>query len=282
MNQLTRDYMRTGFKRWVRWIVLAVIFAVACGFLANWQWNRRTQVVKAITRLDRNYAHSLVPIDTIVRRVDGFSIRYEFRPVLLSGHYLSDKSLLLRNQINNGNPGFDQLVPFQLDSGKVLTIDRGWLSTGNLHDLPDHIPAIVAGHVQIVGRLIHAQQPDSRQAPKGQAMAIRPQVLNQQWHLPERNLYTAVFGQLVAESPKSKVLPVLADKPELSEGNHLSYAFQWVLFAVLGFLTIAANIRQDLREKRTEEDPSYVPPVRRKRLGDADKEAEDALLDAAN
>ncbi|MEY2946460.1 MAG: hypothetical protein RL243_1244, partial [Actinomycetota bacterium] len=40
-DSITRDYFRTGFKRWIRWIAVAVVFAIACGFLANWQWNRR-------------------------------------------------------------------------------------------------------------------------------------------------------------------------------------------------------------------------------------------------
>jgi len=279
VNETTREYFRTGFKRWIRWIALAAVFAVACGFLANWQMNRRTQVVKVIARLDRNYNHSALPLEQLMPRVSGFALRYEYRPVVISGHYLTQDALLLRNQINNGNPGFDQLVPFQLDSGKVVVVNRGWLSTGSKQDLPDSIPAIVGGHVRVLGRLMHAQQPDARTAPKGQAMAIHMATLNKQWHIATDSLYRGAYLHLAAESPKSAVLPTLTTKPDISEGNHLSYAFQWVLFAVMGFGAIAVNIRQDLREKRTAEDPTYAPKPRRKKLGDADKEAEDALLD---
>ena len=52
-----------------------------------------------------------------------------------------------------------------------------------------------------------------------------------------------------------------------------------MLFALLGFGAIGVNIRQDLIEKRVAEDPSYVRKPKRKRLGDSDKEAEDALLE---
>ena len=279
MSNLTRDYFRTGFKRWIRWIAVACVFAVACGFLANWQLNRRVQVVKVIQRLDRNYTHSLVPLEKLAPTTSGFALRYEYRPVLIRGKYLSRDALLLRNQINDGNPGFNQLVPFQLDSGKIIVVNRGWISTGQNHDLPDSIPPIVGGQIRLVGRLIHAQQRDVRTAPKGQAMSIHPETLNLQWRFASGQLYRGAYLRLAAESPASSSLPVLASRPDISEGNHLSYAFQWVLFALLGFGAIGVNIRQDLREKRMAEDPTFVPKPRRKRLGDADKEAEDALLD---
>jgi cytochrome oxidase assembly protein ShyY1 len=279
-NSITRDYFRTGFKRWIRWIAVAVVFAIACGFLANWQWNRRIQVVKVITRIDRNYDHSVVPLASLVPTTKGFSVKYEYRPVLVSGHYDGTKALLLRNQINNGNPGFDLLVPFVTDAGTVVVVDRGWVSVGQRHDAPDYIPPIPSGPAKVVGRMMHHQQQDARSAPKGQAMSITPSKLNEQWHYPTTKLYNGVYLRLAAEQPKAASYPILATRPDISEGNHLSYAFQWVLFAVMGFLAIGANVRQDLREKRAANDPNYVPKVRkRKKVGQADNEAEDALLD---
>jgi cytochrome oxidase assembly protein ShyY1 len=274
-----RDYLRGNLNRWLRWIALAVVFAVACGFLANWQWNRRVQVIKVITRLDRNYDHTVLPVEQLVPSTAGFSLKMEYRPVLLSGHYLATDALLLRNQVANGNPGFDHLVPFQLDSGKVIVVDRGWLSTGLKQDLPDTIPAFHSGKMRVVGRLIHLQQPDKRQAPAGQAMSINPVQLNEQWHYPSGKLYQGVFVRLAAEDPAPKTYPVLATKPDINEGNHLSYAFQWVLFAVLAFVSIGANVRKDILEMRAKRDPNFVPKARkRKRLGEADAETEDALL----
>ena len=280
-NDITRDYFRTGFKRWIRWIAIAIVFAIACGFLANWQWNRRIQVVKVITRIDRNYNHSVEPLAKLVPTTKGFSLRYEYRPVLVTGHFDVDKQLLLRNQINDGNPGFHVLVPFVNDAGTAIVVDRGWISVGQKQDNPDFIPEVPTGPVKLVGRLIHYQQPDSRSAPRGQAMSIYPVKLNEQWHYPTGSLYRGAYLRLAVEQPKAKSYPVLASKPEITEGNHLSYAFQWILFAVLGFAAIGANIRQDLREKRASTDPNYVPTVRKsKRVGQADNEAEDALLDA--
>ena len=288
IDSVTREYFRTGFKRWIRWIAVAVVFAIACGFLANWQWNRRVGVLKVIARLDRNYNHSVVPLSDLVKTTDGFALLNEYRPVLVTGHYDVANKLLLRNQVSNGNPGFDLLVPFVIDEsagngnagGRVIVVNRGWVSVGQKQDSPDFIPPIPTGPAKVVGRLIHYQQQDPRQAPKGQAMSITPSKLNQQWGYHAADVYKGAFLQLAVEQPRAKVYPVLFTKPDITEGNHLSYAFQWVLFAVLGFGAIGANIRQDLREKRAAADPTYLArkPKRRK-MGDADKEAEDALLD---
>ena len=280
MSSITKDYFRSGFKRWIRWIALACVFAVACGFLANWQWNRRVQVLKVIHRIDRNYDHSVVPLEVLVPNTGRFALKHEYRPVLISGQYLVPKSVLLRNQVNDGNPGFDQLVPFQLDSGRIVVVDRGWLSTGDRQDLPDSIPAMPTGHIRAVGRLIHLQQPDSRFAPMGQAMAINPSQLNKRWGFAAGELYSGAYLQLAVEDPKPAVYPTLAVKPDITEGNHLSYAFQWVLFAVLAFVAIFANVRKDLQELRAEREPGYKPKQRkRKRQTDVDAETEDALLD---
>jgi cytochrome oxidase assembly protein ShyY1 len=92
------------------------------------------------------------------------------------------------------------------------------------------------------------------------------------------SLYLGAYLELADDGTHSKDL-VLAKRPDITEGNHLSYAFQWVLFALMAFVAIAINVRRDLDEKRAAEDASYVPKPKRKRVGDDDKAAEDALLD---
>ena len=160
MNPITREYFRTGFRRWLRWIALAAVFAIACGFLAQWQWNRRTQVVKVIERLDRNYDNRVMPLEELVPRPGTFALKDEYRPVEISGKYLVSKATLLRNRPHNGNPGFHQLIPFRLDSGMIIIIDRGWLPTGDRQDSPDFNPLPPAGETRLAGRVHHYEQPD--------------------------------------------------------------------------------------------------------------------------
>lgn len=280
MSSVVRDYFRSDFKRWIRWIVLAMAFAVACSFLANWQFNRRTQVVQVINRIDRNYDHSVSLFEDLVPNTSGFALKDEYRPVLLNGHYRTDLVTLVRNRAQGGNVGFVQLIPFELSTGKLVVVSRGWLPVSNTSGNPAVNPLPKASTAQLIGRVRHAEHSDGRTAPKGQAMSITPLVLAKVWKVPVASVYTGVYVALADDGSRDKAL-ILATKPDLNEGNHLSYAFQWILFALMAFIAIGINVRKDISEKRTIEDANYVPKPKRKRVGDDDKAVEDALLDGS-
>ncbi|MGO7984169.1 hypothetical protein ACC691_40755, partial [Rhizobium johnstonii] len=51
-----------------------------------------------------------------------------------------------------------------------------------------------------------------------------------------------------SESPEpSDTPPLAAEKPALDEGPHLSYAFQWFVFALLAFVGFGWAIVQEYR-----------------------------------
>lgn len=280
-DAITRDYFRSEFKRWLRWIALAVVFAVACGFLANWQFSRRTHIVQVINRIDRNYSHSVSSLEDLVPNPAGFSVKNEYRPVEIVGRYRTDLLTLVRNRANEGAVGYEQLIPFELTGGKLIVVSRGWLPTGSDSETPAANPLPLEGTDKLVGRLIHAEHADGRKAPAGQIMSITPSVLARNWGLRAAAVYQGVYIELADDGSTSKEL-VKAQRPNITEGNHLSYAFQWVLFGVMAFVAIAINVRRDLEEKRVAEDSSYVPKPKRKRVGDDDKATEDALLDGVS
>jgi len=59
----------------------------------------------------------------------------------------------------------------------------------------------------------------------------------------------------------------------------LSYAVQWILFALMGFFALFWAIRQEQEYRRIEKDPDYVPRAIRNRKR-TDGDVEDELLDA--
>ena len=277
-QSITSQYFRSDFKRWIRWIALAVLFAIACGFLANWQFNRRAQVVQVINRIDRNYTHTVSKLPELVPNPAGFSLKNEYRPVEVSGRYRLDLLTLVRNRAQDGRVGYEELIPFELSDGKLVVVSRGWIASSETSAAPAAVPLPPATTPALVGRLIHTEHADGRSAPEGQVMSITPSVLAEKWGVPLESLYLGAYLELADDGTHSKDL-VLPKRPDITEGNHLSYAFQWVLFALMAFVAIAINVRRDLDEKRAAEDASYVPKPKRKRVGDDDKAAEDALLD---
>lgn len=89
--------------------------------------------------------------------------------------------------------------------------------------------------------------------------------LNQQWYL-----------RLSSEQePADQAVKLL--RPTTDEGNHLSYAIQWLIFGVLAFITLVFTVRKEYDFYRSKNDPNYVPKVRKKTRAEFDQEAEDSV-----
>ena len=271
---MSRSKIDTG--RWLRWLALAIIFSVACGFLANWQLNRREQVVKVIQRVERNYEHQRVRLAVMVPNPHYFKLSREYRRVWVSGSYLPSKTILVRNRPLDGAQGFEVITPMRLVTGKYILIDRGWVATGDSPSKPATVPKPSSKNLLAVGRLKSIEPLDSRSAPHGQILSLNAKAIAKQIGLDSAKLYTGAYLLLEQESIDAPV-GKLTSKPTLDEGNHLSYAFQWVIFAIMAFIAIGWGIRQDAIAKRAAIDPNFIVK-KRKKVGDDDKAAEDALL----
>ena len=273
MNQ-NSSWLKASWKRWLSWLVLATIFAIACVFLSNWQFNRRAEAVARITLITNNYDRKPVPLAEL-QTANGFDPEDEWRPVSVSGTYLTDAAFLVRNRPNNGQPGFEQLVAFKTSTGQVIAVDRGWIPTGDKQDSPDVIPPIPSENLTLVGRLRPTEPDLNREAPAGQLPTINAKLMQQKID-GEVKITDGLYLRMVSESVKVAHYPLQIAKPQLDEGNHLSYALQWILFAVMGFFALGWAIRQEQIARRVASDPSYVPK-QRKKVGDDDKKFEDAL-----
>lgn len=266
-------YLET-LRRWIVWLLVAVLFALACVFLSQWQFSRRAEAVAKIDLIAANYDQSPVSLGSLAS-LNSFDSANEWRPVKLAGRFLPDKAVLVRNRPYNGQPGFLQVVPFQLTDGTVLAVETGWLPTGSKQDSPDLLPLPDSAAREIIVRLRSAEPTLGRDAPANQLGTINIETL-----ISKVNLTAPTFSQVYGRATTSYTnaeLPKILLKPELTEGNHLSYALQWILFALMAFAALWWAIRQELQIKRQARDPSFKPKVRKK-VGDSDKAAEDALL----
>lgn len=262
---------RAHLARWTSWLLTAVIFSVACWFLSQWQFSRQEEVVRANQLINQNFDLSPLPIEQVLLSEDTWDSALEFRPVRLQGNYLADKALLVRNRPYDGQPGFLQLAAFQIDNGKVIWIERGWLPTGINQDAPDAIPALDESSRQVIIRLRPSEAVDSREAPAGQLPNIDIKRASQ--NLATSQIYLQAYGRLVSETPALD-RGVDIGKPQLSEGNHLSYAFQWIIFGLMAFGAVFWNISQDRRRLRGQT-PRKLASLNR----DKDAEIEDEILE---
>ena len=267
---------------WARYLALAVIFALVCVGLCMWQLDRRNTALVELGRIDNNYSADPVPLDDVLGTLDSFSLDQKWTPVTMTGTYLSEDELLVRNRPYNSGPGFEVLTPLRLADGSVFIVDRGGLPTGREQDSPDHIPPAPAGEVTVTARLKPGEPTlPGRSAPAGQIATIQ---LDDIAAMLDEPTYTGAYGLMVSENPSPSERPLAATKPARDEGPHLSYAFQWLVFALFGFFGVAYGLRQEYR-RVNEEDPDEMERVEARRAKDAgrartDSEIEDALIDA--
>ena len=261
--------------RWGIYLLVAVGFAIACAFLSQWQFDRNESRAEQIALVERNYDADPVPVSDLLGTAGVLHGADEWHPVLLRGEYLADEQLLVRNRPHGGTSAFEVLVPFRDESGLVLLVDRGWISPGE-DAVPKEIPAPPQGESTVVVRLRPGESlpASGRSAPAGQVPTI---------HLPtiadrvDPALVTSAYGQLVSEDPNAGAQLGGFTSPTDDPGPHLSYAIQWILFAIMGFAFIAYVIRIEI--VKAKEDAGELPK-RQPRRRDRDADDEDALLDA--
>ncbi len=288
--------------RWAMYVGVAILFAIACGFLSNWQFSRNAERSEQLQLVADNYDAPAVALGDLLAPGSELTPADEWRPVRMQGQYLADEQLLVRNRAHGGSAAFEQLVPFRLDDGRTFLVDRGWLPPGNRQSEPDEIPAPPSGAVTVEVRLRpgEAAPTSGRSAEAGQVPTINLGLVAEQTGPIEQGAY----GLLVSEDPQPAIAPTPVDPPSDDPGPYLSYAVQWILFAVMGFgfLTYVIVSERRLRREDDDEDdnaddelPVSVPEVSvegrrrvdpvalhraRKRPRDRDADDEDALLDA--
>lgn len=262
--------------RWSVYVLIAIGFAIACAFLSHWQFERNESRAAQIELVERNYDAPAVPLGDLVGPDDVLDPQDEWHPVVLRGEYLADEQLLVRNRPHGGTSAFEVLVPFRDVDGRVFIVDRGWVPPGE-GEAPDAVPAPPQGEVEVTVRLRTGEQvpASGRGAPEGQVPTINlPTIAD----LVGGDVLTAAYGQLVSEDPAGAPLGGF-ESPTDDPGPHLSYAIQWILFALMGFIFIVYIIRTEIVKHR-EETEGVPQPVRASRRRDRDADVEDELLDA--
>ncbi|MGO3153530.1 MAG: SURF1 family cytochrome oxidase biogenesis protein [Galactobacter sp.] len=287
-------YRFLASTRWVGWLMMVVVFAAVCGLLSWWQWDRRAEVAADNANVSANWDSDAVSLDTARAWLKDLPHEREYTPVELTGRYLADETVLVRQRTVSSSLGMEVLVPFEAKDGTVVLIDRGWLPNGDATDQrPNDVPAPPSGTVTVTARLVTGEPDIGRDAPKGQIASIHLPHVGQ---LTGTNVQQGAYALLAQEDPAPEAAPKRLPKPEGDEGMHWSYALQWAGFAVLFFVAFGYAARQQARLNREDKEAierGEEPRMRARKLPGAkavkprrdgsphDEEVEDALIEDA-
>ena len=262
----------SSWRRVVATLGVAAMVAAACGLLGLWQWHRHVERSAAVAVLETWTDAAPVPVADALTGTGPVPDGQVWRRVLATGHYLPDAQVLLRNRPVDGQVGFHVLAPFAIDTGalagQVLLVDRGWLDAAETASVTPTVPAPPDGRVEPVAQLRQAESASGRDAPAGQVQAIAIEEARAAATVPWTGTALDAYAQATTENGAAPAgLGPLA-RPSTDLGPHLSYAFQWWVFAIGALVGAVILLRR-------EENPHPVP----RRRSTAEQE-EDALLDA--
>ena len=206
---------------------VALLLIAGCLWASQWQFHRGEDRKDRNDKIELRISQSQGELESLISDVAA----NEWRTVTTSGRFDPTNQILLRNRYFEGKYGYGVLTRFTSEQGKVMWVDRGWVQAGASATVVPQTPEVPSGLVSIVARLrLDSSLPSgSFFALPGSGETGLLSRLNAQSGLESENYYL----DLISGSDPLLIPKAPAEIPSLSDGPHLAYAVQWVLFAAL-------------------------------------------------
>ncbi len=133
---------RLGFS-----LLCLFFFSVFC-ILGTWQLYRFSFKKELVTTYQQRLSSTPEAFENVQSK-NPSSI--QFQPVLVTGQYLNNLTILQQNKHHDDKVGYEVLTPFQIPGqAKLLLVDRGWLE--NKNDLLDALAStqIIKGYIKLL------------------------------------------------------------------------------------------------------------------------------------
>lgn len=242
-------------RKW-RWVTLFVLAGMTfLVWLGLWQLDRLQQRRAYNALLAERWNSEPFDLNTTALPEDVDQLGY--RRVKAQGTFDYEQQLVLTNQTTpQGEVGVILVTPLLLDADTAILVARGWIPYDQskpefwpqFKETPDApVVGILKGSQTIAEAPIPAQ-------PQQEWHRIDIPVIQHQLSyklLPVFLLQLPEPGRSATQLPRREI----PEELQLSEGNHVSYAIQWFLFAViLGFMYIQLVRQQEMRTQRLQQE----------------------------
>lgn len=194
--------------------VLVIVAIVGFGVLSYWQWTRAED-----KRLERLRLADLA----VEAPIDPAAATRPWQSVELTGRFDNTATSIVRQRPIQGRNGVWVLTPLRMDDGRDIWVNRGWMPAGmSATDVPEPPPAPM-GTITMRGAWVPYEigVPRIEGLPSGMVAGVAAEVLPAQ---------TSIDGFVHLQEPTESELYPIAP-PQVSEGQNLSYALQWLAFA---------------------------------------------------
>jgi cytochrome oxidase assembly protein ShyY1 len=235
---------------WLALFVVVLAFAYLCfTVLAPWQLGKNTETSRENAQISHSLTADPVPLTTLLPQQDSSAPDAQWRRVTATGRYLPDAQVLARLRVIDGEPAFEVLVPFAVEGGPTVLVDRGYVRPVGGSRVPT-IPPPPAGPLTITARLRDSEplaqgKEPFRQDGAQQVYAINTTQIAAVTGVPLAGSYL----QLIEDQPGG--LGVIG-LPHLDAGPFLSYGIQWIAFGIIAPIGVGYFVYSEIRQRRRE------------------------------
>jgi surfeit locus 1 family protein len=223
--------------------VIALLVALGCFRLSKWQWDRLTQRRARNEAVAQRIGAAPLSLDNVPSDTgDG-----HYRRVTLAGTLDYDHEVALVLRSRDGSPGVYVLTPLRLTDDVTVLTNRGWVyaadgMNADLSKWREDERLVAEGFldtfVEPRGPVTVADRPGQvRRLVRDSLTAL---VANGRTLYP----YVVVITQPAPENAPARLAP-----PPLTDGSHLSYAFQWGAFGIIALAGMILAIRRGVTER---------------------------------
>jgi len=250
--------MRTVLRRlafllrpgWIALALVVVAFTYLCFMvLAPWQLGKHDRTSKENSQIEYSLNTAPVALTTLLPQQNSTASGMQWRRVTATGHYLADIQVLARLRVVDSDPAFEVLVPFTVDDGPTVLVDRGYVRPPQGSQVPA-IPRPPREPVTITARLRDSEPVIPGKDPfvadgAQQIYSINTAEVSALAKVP----LAAPYLQLVEQQPGG--LGVLS-VPQLDAGPFLSYGIQWIAFGILAPIGLGYFAYSEIKVRRAE------------------------------
>lgn len=240
---MNRTFLR---PKWLLTHLLAITLVIVMVNLSLWQFRRLDDRKAFNAVVELNATQPVVPLEKLLS-VDPASI--EWRRVIVRGSFLSDKEVIAVNRSQDGTAGADPVTPFIFAVGAekhVILVDRGFVP------LSEVSPPAPTGIVELIGRVRLSQNrrvgslSDPSTGVLKEVQRINVPRLASQVQDDSSEKVVPFYLDLLESPQVTTALPARVANPIASNGSHLSYAIQWLLFAICAIAAWVILVRRSL------------------------------------
>jgi len=222
-------------RRWVGFTAIVLVSIIGFGLLSRWQW----------TRADEQRAERLAISEAqVLQGVTSVDDLEEFTRVRVSGEFSNQDTQLIRQRPLDGGNGYWVMTPLDTSGGTRIWVIRGWVGASTIATEVPVVPPAPAGTITVSGAVREFEAP-----------------LDNVYGLPDRviarmsleELATPGFTkavdnrvvQLISATPADAGI-VIVPLPEVDEVQNVSYAVQWIIFALVAIIGWFIFLRREV------------------------------------